>query len=290
MVVRKKTKVLFWGLGLAVLTAAGAETGEVAVSLTPQRLYPGAAALVQVSGAAAGRISWEGKSFSLCSLPDGRSLGAFLPVGVDADPGRREAALVLTARGGKTFNRKVAATILPKEFPVQRLTLAESQVTLSERDLARHRREQKAVRRALADPEPGRMWTGSFRRPVPGTISTPFGFRRVLNDKPRSPHSGVDFRGAAGTPVASAGDGLVALTGDHFFAGRSVYVDHGMGIVTLYFHLAEIAVVPGEKVRVGQTLGRIGSTGRSTGPHLHWGVRLHGVNVDPLLFLALFEP
>ncbi|NLC71353.1 MAG: M23 family metallopeptidase [Desulfuromonadaceae bacterium] len=285
----KKEKILFLVLCLMALLVAGAGAGSGPVNLIPERLYPGGVAWVQISDIVSGRILWGGGSFPLCLLPDGRSLGAFLPVPVDALPGRREAELTLVARGGKKLSRQVAMTILPREFPVQRLTLPEAQVTLSRKDLARHRRERELVRQALAEREPGRIWTGPFRRPVSGAVSTPFGFRRILNDKPRNPHSGVDLRGGQGTPVAAAGDGLVLLTGDHFFAGHSVYIDHGMGVVTLYFHLSEVSVREGEPVSAGQTIGRIGSTGRSTGPHLHWGVQIHGVNVDPLSFLALFE-
>ena len=106
-----------------------------------------------------------------------------------------------------------------------------------------------------------RVWQSSFNRPVAGEVSTPFGVRRLLNGKPRSSHSGIDFRGRAGEPVAVSSDGVVILTGEHFFAGNSVYVDHGMGIITMYFHLSEIQVKKGEKVRAGQIIGLVGSTG-----------------------------
>jgi murein DD-endopeptidase MepM/ murein hydrolase activator NlpD len=113
-----------------------------------------------------------------------------------------------------------------------------------------------------------------------------FGSRRVINGQPKSPHSGADYSAPAGVPVLAAGDGEVALVGDHFFAGRSVFIDHGDGLISMYFHMSRVGVKEGENVRRGQPIGAVGSTGRATGPHLHFGVRWHRARVAPALLLS----
>jgi murein DD-endopeptidase MepM/ murein hydrolase activator NlpD len=113
-----------------------------------------------------------------------------------------------------------------------------------------------------------------------------FGARRFFNDQPRSPHSGIDLRAAAGTPVHAVGAGTVVLAAEHFFGGNSVYIDHGGGLISVSMHLSRMLVKQGERVTPGQVIGEVGATGRVTGPHLHFGVRWHGARVDPGLLLG----
>lgn len=132
-----------------------------------------------------------------------------------------------------------------------------------------------------APPSPPR-WRGPFIRPVTGEVGGSFGRRSIINNQPRASHSGIDLRGKKGTPIKATNSGVVVLTADHFFTGLSVVVDHGGGIQSMYFHMDEIRVQKGQTVSKGHVIGRIGSTGRATGPHLHWGVRVNGARVDPL--------
>ena len=114
-----------------------------------------------------------------------------------------------------------------------------------------------------------------------------FGRRRVINGRPRNPHSGEDIAAPTGANVLATNDGIVRLTVDHFFSGKGIFVDHGLGLHSMYFHLSEISVVEGQFVRRGEVIGQVGASGRATGPHLHWGIRLNGARVDPYSLTTL---
>jgi murein DD-endopeptidase MepM/ murein hydrolase activator NlpD len=128
---------------------------------------------------------------------------------------------------------------------------------------------------------PERLWEGRFLLPISSEVSSPFGYRRVINGTPRAPHTGVDLRAALGSEVFAPNHGRVVLLGDFFFSGHSLVLDHGAGLFTMYFHLSEFKVEMGGAVRRGDVIGLSGMTGRVTGPHLHWGARINGARVDP---------
>ncbi len=233
-------------------------------------------------------LVWKKDRIPLAYFEESELFGAFFAIPHNEEPGEEELGVEFLQENGTRGRRKLIFKIVSKEFPVQRLTLPKEKVSLSKQNLERHLREKAVIKQALGNLLDSRVWQQSFQRPVKGETSTPFGVRRVLNGEPRSSHSGIDLRGVLGEPVAASSDGIVLLTGEHFFAGKSVYVDHGMGLVTMYFHLSRIEVNPGERVRAGQTIGLLGSTGRSTGAHLHWGLRVHNRPADPLSLLNLF--
>jgi murein DD-endopeptidase MepM/ murein hydrolase activator NlpD len=131
------------------------------------------------------------------------------------------------------------------------------------------------------------LWSVPFIRPVSGRVIGPFGRRSIINNRPRSPHTGVDLRAGSGTPVRASNHGRIVLSDEHYFTGRSVVMDHGGGVLSMYFHLEEVFVREGDMVERGAVIGLAGSTGRATGPHLHWGVRIHGQRVDPLRLISL---
>jgi murein DD-endopeptidase MepM/ murein hydrolase activator NlpD len=189
---------------------------------------------------------------------------------------------LLVTRGSQTESSRF--TIAAKDYPSQSLTVPPRQVDLSAEDRARADREGAIQKAAYATFSAAAPKTLRFKRPV-GRLSSPFGFRRVFNDQPRNPHSGSDFAAPTGTPVLAVLDGTVMVTGDFFFNGNTVVIDHGQGMLTMSCHLSKIRVREGQKVRAGERIGDVGSTGRSTGPHLHLSVSLNRVMVDPMLFI-----
>jgi murein DD-endopeptidase MepM/ murein hydrolase activator NlpD len=181
--------------------------------------------------------------------------------------------------------RSIDYTVLPKQYAVQRLKVDLKRVELSPEDDERAERERLHIGEVIATfslPGPESL---AMRAPVPGRRSSSFGLRRVFNGEPRAPHAGMDIAAAMGTPVVAPLAGHVIDTGDYFFSGNAVWLDHGGGLLTVLAHLSAIDVKPGDELRAGERLGKAGATGRVTGPHLHFGVLLNRASVDPALFL-----
>lgn len=215
--------------------------------------------------------------------PDGRTRVAVL-IGIDLEQPLGPVVVRAEAldREGHPMIAQSALRVLDAHYPLQRLSVPRHFVELDAATLQRVNREKALLDRLWETLTLERSWRDPFR--VPLNEAGPafgFGLRRIINGEPRSPHTGADFAASPGTPVLAANAGVVALVGDHFFAGRSVILNHGLGLFTMYFHLQEILVEAGQRVERGQVIARVGSSGRTTGPHLHWGVRLHGARIDP---------
>lgn len=200
-------------------------------------------------------------------------------VGISLDTTVGEQHLTLTDA------KEIAFTVDDMAYETQHITLKDQRkVDPNAADLARIKREQAALHAAFT------TWSNAvpqlnFTLPVTGRYASPFGLRRVFNGQPRNPHSGLDIAAPQGTPVRASAPGRVIATGNYFFNGKTVLLDHGQGVITMYCHLSRIAVKPGAKLKRGALLGKVGHTGRATGPHLHWGVSLNNARVDPKLFL-----
>jgi murein DD-endopeptidase MepM/ murein hydrolase activator NlpD len=205
-------------------------------------------------------------------------------VGVDLEDPAAGTELRLEARteGGDALRADRGIPVAPGSFPVQHLRLPRSFTDLDPQTLARVQRERDRMDEVLGERSPQRLWAGPFRLPLDeAPAARGFGARRIINGEARAPHNGADYAVPAGTPVLAAQAGRVVLAEQHFFSGKAVVIDHGLGLFTMYFHLRDLRVREGEAVRAGQAVGTVGASGRATGAHLHWGVRLGGARVDP---------
>lgn len=233
-----------------------------------------------------GLVRWVGEGVESCGWKGQQWLpiegSCWYPIDLLTPEGPLEIFRVIDGRREET-----TISVAAYPYKVQRITLEDdSQVNLSTEDLARVKQEQQRISALW-----GRQSARRFALPLNPPLETlpaggRFGDRRFFNDQPRSPHTGADYAADEGVPVLAVADGVVALADDFFFSGRSVFLDHGDGLITMYFHFSDILVEEGEEVRRGQVIGKVGQTGRATGPHLHFGIRWRRARIDPALMLA----
>ena len=273
--------VLLGALGLmAALPAAQATQDPQA---WPRALQvPGGVARLSLGPAARRPQARTEEDVPLLVLGDAIEWSALVGIPLSAQPGEARIR-VLREDGGV---RELPYAVAPKRYREQHLKVAPGQVDLSAEDMARYERERAHLQTVMAifsEPPP----QGELRMqvPVPGRRSGSFGLRRVFNGEKRNPHSGMDIAAATGTPVKAPMAGRVIDTGDYFFNGNTVWLDHGGGLLTMYCHLSASDVKPGDPVKAGERFCAVGATGRVTGPHLHWSVMLNRTMVDPALFL-----
>ena len=208
---------------------------------------------------------------------------AIVGIPLTASPG--EHSILIERSNNKP--RTITFTVKPKEYEAQHITLKDKRkVNPYKKDLVRIKKEKKQISDAFL------LWTATvpettlFTLPVSGRLSSPFGLRRFFNKQARKPHSGVDIAAPKGTELKAPASGTIITTGEFFFNGKSVFIDHGMGLITMYCHMDNITVKHGQKIKQGESFGTIGMTGRATGPHVHWSVSLNNTRVDPNLFFA----
>jgi len=250
--------------------------------LPKQSLVPGGVALVRIDAPADAppRATVNGVAAMVLPMRDHWLAVVGIPLGTG--PG----TLRITVERHGAEVTSVELSIKSKQYAMQQLRVAPGMVELAPDDLARVNRERPLLDAALSTFSEAPPATLVLRQPVPGSRSSSYGMRRVFNGRPRNPHTGMDIAAPQGTPVVAPAASKVVLTGDYFFSGNTVILDHGQGLVTLYGHLSAIDVKPGDTVEAGGVIGRVGATGRATGPHLHWGVSLNRAMVDPALFLG----
>jgi murein DD-endopeptidase MepM/ murein hydrolase activator NlpD len=260
--------------------SAHADVDVPKVLMNPAKPGPGDIVIVTVKGVA-GPVEGKFNDKKLYFLAGKDSFSAVLGIDLFTEPGTYTLDI---AANDKVLSRPV--TVVEKKYPVQKLTLPKDMVQLSPENEARAEREQQKVA-AIWPNETDRLWNGSFMNPREGEISTKFGLRRVINGISKNPHSGVDVAADEGQEVYAPNSAVVTMVDDHFYSGNSVILDHGQGIYTMFFHLSKVMVKEGQQVKKGDVIALVGSTGRSTGAHLHWGVRVQGSRVDPLELIKL---
>jgi murein DD-endopeptidase MepM/ murein hydrolase activator NlpD len=245
--------------------------------------YPGQTVVVDIPfepELEAVTLAWQAQEIQMAPADSGWF--ALLGVDLDVAPGPYEVDAFFQYAGNRQERRTLVLTVTPKEYPTTRLTVEPKYVELSPENKARAAQDKQRINAAYATTAAEPYWTDVFVIPIPGvTGGRNFGHRRVFNDQPRAPHSGADLTATTGMEVLATNRGRVVLTGDFFFNGKAVFVDHGMGVLSMYLHLSEILVEEGQLLERGAVLGLAGATGRVTGPHLHWGIKVTGARVDP---------
>jgi len=258
-------------LAVRVATRARAvRQGEVVlVTVTPSRdaaVVEGGAFATPIQFWRSGERAWQG----LVAVP------------LDTETGRRDLVVRATTADNMTTLARVEMQVARAKFPERRLTVDERFVDPPESEVNRILAEAKRLDGLFAAIRPGRLWTGAWRMPVPGTATSSFGRQTILNGVTRGRHQGADFRAGVGTSIQAPNAGEVVLADDLYFSGNTVVLDHGAGLYSLFAHLSKTNVRLGSRVARGDVLGEVGATGRVTGPHLHWAVRLQNTSVDPL--------
>jgi murein DD-endopeptidase MepM/ murein hydrolase activator NlpD len=267
--------VVALGFGLLPATSGAA-------NLPRESRVPGGIAIIDLGDADAppGSVVFNGYGAPVLRTDTGWVAVVGIPL--DTKPG----AHTVTLQPAAGDARKIEFAVADKRYDEQRLKVPNQRhVDPSKEDLERIERERKRIDAALGNYAADRVPAFAMQAPVDGRRSSSFGLRRYFNHQPRNPHTGMDIAAPTGTPILSPAPGVVTDTGDYFFNGNTVFVDHGRGVVTMYCHLSRIDVKPGDEVTAGTQLGLVGATGRVTGPHLHWGVAVNRAMVDPALFL-----
>jgi len=213
---------------------------------------------------------------------------ALLGVDLEKAPGIYELSVVATTEDGTAAECSAKLVVTAGKFATEKLTVEKQFVEPNDQQASRAVSEQKKLRELFDRVTPEKLWQGPFRMPLAGAKhGTNFGKRRILNGQPRSPHTGADFPAPTGTPVHATQSGRVVLAEELYFSGNTVIVDHGLGVYSLYGHLSATDVAVGDDVKASTILGKVGATGRATGPHLHWGITVNKARVNPVRLVGL---
>ena len=274
--------LLFAPSGIALFFACAQVYADPA--LPRHAPYPGGVAVVKLGGTDSQVLDVMFGGKRVLTFRNAEGLLALVGLPLDMQPGR-QTLQIRTQAGSLTLAYEAAFEVKPKSYPAQHLKISPRFMRPSDDELKRIEREQIEIDHAKnhwSDAAPASLM---LDLPASGRLSARFGLRRVLNGQEGSPHAGLDVAIGAGTPLRAAAAGRVIATGDYFYSGKSVFVDHGQGFITLYIHMSRIDVKESDSLERGAVLGLSGATGRVTGPHLHWAVLLNGAYVDPELFL-----
>jgi murein DD-endopeptidase MepM/ murein hydrolase activator NlpD len=279
-----KHNIFFFSLALAFFVYPLCNfSSAIEVAVSPQEVFPGDAFAIKVTEMEFSKLppaSCLGKKyhFSPCGV---RCLIAVGAVEIKTNPGVYP---VNVRAGGKI--KRVDIVVRPRSFPTMELTMPEEEIFLSPENLARVKKEERRLRSVFQKVH-HRIWEGNFLLPLNNEISSQYGTKRIFNKKRISTHRGIDIKGKEGEEVRASNHGRVILAGGLFFGGNTVILDHGLGIYSLYMHLSKVRAIPGEMVSKGDVVGLVGSSGRSSGPHLHFGIKIMNTSVNPLSLVGL---
>ena len=242
---------------------------------------PGGVAVIELgTGAQAPKASYQGKPVLVVKEQD--TWRAIVGIPLTVKPGPQQ-----ISSGGRDLNFTVGS----KKYPEQRITLKnQRQVNPNPADIKRIDNELAVQIKAYRTFSPTTPSNLLLDKPVNGPLSSKFGVRRFFNGEERNPHAGLDFAVPAGTPIKTPAAGKVILIGNYFFNGNTVFVDHGQGFISMFCHMSKIDTKVGQQLARGDVVGKVGSTGRATGPHMHWNVSLNDARVDPAIFIGAFQP
>ncbi len=287
------TLLFFHGPGLLNLAGkAAAAENNLRFEYLPKLIKQGEVCLLRVSGPPSLKSiqgEFQGERFSMAFSAENGTYEGLYGIDMNRPPGTYSIKVVATDGDGNVYSITGSLKVEKVDFGVQKIFLPPDMVELDAKTLERVQKEARRLEALFQTFRNERLWRGGFIRPVEGELSGTFGVNRIINGQERSPHTGVDLEVEEGTPVLACNSGEVVLVDDLFFAGKSVILDHGWSFYSMYFHLSEVLVKQGQKVGTGSMVGRVGSTGRSTGAHLHWGIRINGARVDPLSLIRLVD-
>jgi murein DD-endopeptidase MepM/ murein hydrolase activator NlpD len=272
-------------IGVAALVALLAAPGTIQITARSRSVQPGELVILSMTvPQASGKVRVRAFNRDVEAYADGDGVWRAL-VGIDLDvkPGTYPISVEAGAGAPTTYDLVVKSRV----FRTRRLTVNEAFVTPPASEQARIDREAALLNSVWNASARERLWAAAFVRPVPQEANSAFGTRSIFNGKPRNAHGGADFLSPSGTPIHAPNAGRVAVARDLYFSGNTVIIDHGLGLFSMLAHMSAIDVHEGDRVTAGQVLGRVGATGRVTGPHLHWAVRASGARVDPLSLLSV---
>ena len=287
---RLTSALLLAALAAPARAAKAPPPPDPVLTYAARAVRPGEILLVSVSGHDAKQppsASFRGASLEFFPGPSTGTWLAFAGLDLETSTGPAPLRATLRAPGGQPVIKTETLLVEPATFPTVELKVEQKYVTPPRSDAERAEGEASKLQRLFAYGAEKRLFEGRFESPIPGAATARFGERRVFNGVPRAPHSGMDLKARLGTPVKAPESGRVVLADELFYQGKTVVLDHGAGLTTLYAHLSKLLVRTGDAVKKGQVIGEVGATGRVTGPHLHWAMKHKGARVDPYSLAAV---
>jgi murein DD-endopeptidase MepM/ murein hydrolase activator NlpD len=273
-------------IALLITSVKSTESTEISVSFSSTSLAHGGLMLMAIQSGEMEKpqVTWMDRDIPLIYHYETSSWRGFIAADLNQKAGLYQAVVRVSSSESVDY---YPILVIEKDYGVRVLKLPPGKVDLSEAALKRVSREAAEVKALWEADCRTPLWSDGFILPVNNTIVGTFGKRSIINNRKRHPHSGIDIRGKVGDPVSAMHHGEIILVANHFFTGKSIFLDHGGCIVSMYFHLDDILVEKGQRVEKGQIIGTVGATGRVTGPHLHWGVRVNNARVNPLTLIEL---